>query len=109
MVGNETPLSGWERTRVRGDEVSFRRESGGIEVAATRTNLGSADAEWELSIEHEAGDSTVLEPFGHVSDRETAVGALRSCMRAIDVALPEDAAPEQVTASAIGLGDVVRS
>lgn len=108
MVGNETLPTGWERTPVRGDEVSFRRETGEIAVAATKTRISDSDAEWELTVEHEAGDATVTEPFGRVSDREAAVGALRSCMRAIDVALPDEGAPDQLTASDMRLDDVVR-
>lgn len=109
MVGNETLPTGWERTSVRGDEVAFRRGSGEIAVAATKTRASGSGTEWELTVEHEAADATVVEPFGRVSDRETAVGALRSCMRAIDVALPDDGAPDQLTASDMRLGDVVRS
>lgn len=111
MERTEEPPEGWTRAPVRGDEVGFRRESGGVSVAATRTTLADSDAEWELSVEHEADGSTIVEPFGRVSDRETAVGALESCMKAIDAALPDDesGAPEQLTASGMALGDVIPS
>lgn len=110
-LGDETLPTGWERTPVRGDEVSVRRESGTITVAATRSALADADAEWELTVEHEADGSTVVEPFGRVGDRETAVEALRSCMNAVDTALPadDDGAPDRVTASEMRLDEVVQS
>lgn len=102
--------AGWTRAPVRGDEIAFRRGTGDVRLSATHSALSESDGEWELSIEHEAGGATIVEPFGSVSDRETAVGALESCMRAVDAAIGDgDDAPDQLTASGMALGDVLPS